>query len=164
MRVICTEIYFETPNIEEEVSPIAKSLSLAWFRGEAETYEKSDLLSLLRWELETYGRGLPATKRFVSECLRYGVEDQNYRDSAYYEFARHWVAGEEVMEAYETEVVIELSPPTTFPLSQLIAKAPGSYRYLYRIPDRNRKPAHNACFRAWWYSGGKFRDRNIEST
>jgi hypothetical protein len=123
MRVVRTEIYLDPPPIGD-VSPLAKSISFAWFKDEDADGAALDLATLFRPEFsivtvtDDKQREKEALK-FVLSCLMQGAPDVENRAAA------TWLDEKELLSSYATEVVIEQSPPVALPLSKIISKSPG---------------------------------------
>jgi hypothetical protein len=121
MRVIRTDTFFDRPEIGFDVSPLAKSISTAWFKNEeGELFGVEPLLLPGYSSVKSDDQGV---HRFLIHALGYGAIGSNI-DPAIFERAR-WITGNDVTKALSIEVVIEQSPPITLPLSKLLSKAPG---------------------------------------
>ena len=118
MRVIRTEMYFDLPDVGLNFSPLAKSVSVAWFKNEDST-EEQDVTELLRPIPNPDENKEQSLVNFIADCLLTGA------DGVKSEFIEGYLTGDEVAEAASMEVVIELSPPQLLALSTLVAKAPG---------------------------------------
>jgi len=123
MRVVRTDTFFQKPVLAFETSPLAKSISTAWFKDEGGGDAEFDLQPLFMPGFKTIKPDDPEVQKFLGFCLAYGVGglyvDCNIFDKA------PWFAGSEPTNALNIEVVIEQSPPNALPLSKLLSKAPG---------------------------------------
>lgn len=123
MRIIRTDTFFHKPVLEIEISPLAKSVSIAWFKDEGGSDAAFPLEHLLMPGFKTVKSDDPEILKFLAFCLGYGVGNL-YVDRSMFEKAP-WLAGDDLVSALAIEVVVEQSPPIALPLSKLLSKAPG---------------------------------------
>ena len=123
MRVIRTDTFFEKPAMSFETSPLAKSISTAWFKDEGGVDAEYDLHSLFMPGFKIVKPEDPEVQRFLGFCLAYGVGGL-YVDRSIFDKAP-WLTGNDLASALNIEIVIEQSPPIALPLSKLLSKAPG---------------------------------------
>jgi hypothetical protein len=123
MRVIRTDTYFDKPEMLGEVSPLAKAISAAWFKDQDDDGQNVDLRQLFLpgfVELNAKEQQNEIMK-FLGICLAQGVGGP-YLEPAFY---GNWFAANDLVRAFEIEIVVEQSPPMALPLSKLLSKAPG---------------------------------------
>ena len=123
MRVIRTDTFFHKPVLEFEISPLAKSISTAWFKDEGGGAAEFQLQPLLMPGHKIVKSDDPEVQKFLALCLGHWVTGLNV-DRGIFDKAP-WFAADDLASAFSIEVVIEQSPPITLPLSKLLSKAPG---------------------------------------
>jgi hypothetical protein len=122
MRIIRTEEFFETPHVGgQEVYPLAKSVSAAWFKEE-NWHQSEDFSELLKPGFFLLGKDNEKPVRgFLANCLAAEIGAQPWESK----LLEHWTSADELEKAFHFQVIVEQSPPAALSLSSLIAKAPG---------------------------------------
>jgi hypothetical protein len=123
MRVVRTDTFLDKPASPYWTSsPLAKSISTAWFKEEGGADADFDPPTLLMPGYVSRPRSSEIAK-FLEDCLWSGTNDTKL-ERMLLERAG-WVLPKDLEDAFNVGVIIEQSPPIALPLSQLLSKSPG---------------------------------------